>query len=78
MLGYDLGLIEKVSSNVDIPVIASGEQGKLSTYDRSSKTSRCFCRCCCKYFHFTELTSAGAKAALQEAGIPVRKNYIGG
>lgn len=26
-------------------------------------------------FHFTEQTPAGAKAALQAAGIPVRRNY---
>jgi len=27
-------------------------------------------------FHFTEQTPAGAKAAMQAAGIPVRQNYI--
>lgn len=26
-------------------------------------------------FHFTEQTPAGAKAALQAAGIPVRRNF---
>jgi cyclase len=28
-------------------------------------------------FHFTELTPAGAKAAMQLAGIPVRRNFVG-
>ena len=27
-------------------------------------------------FHFTEQTPAGAKAAMQAAGIPVRQNFI--
>ena len=28
-------------------------------------------------FHFTELTPAGAKAALAAAGVPVRPNFTG-
>jgi cyclase len=29
-------------------------------------------------FHFTEQTPAGAKNAMQSAGIPVRRNFTGG
>jgi cyclase len=28
-------------------------------------------------FHFTEQTPAGAKLAMQAAGIPVRRNFVG-
>ncbi len=78
MLGYDLGLIEKVSSNVDIPVIASGGAGSYQHMIEAVKQAGASAVAAASIFHFTELTPAGAKAALQEAGIPVRKNYIGG
>lgn len=78
MLGYDLGLIEKVSSNVDIPVIASGGAGSYQHMIEAVKQAGASAVAAASIFHFTELTPAGAKAALQEAGIPVRKNYNGG
>ena len=78
MLGYDLSLIEKVASNVDIPVIASGGAGSYQHMVDAIKEAGASAVAAASIFHFTELTPAGAKAALQQAGIPVRKNYIGG
>ena len=78
MLGYDLSLIEKVASNVDIPVIASGGAGSYQHMIDAIKEAGASAVAAASIFHFTELTPAGAKAALQQAGIPVRKNYIGG
>lgn len=77
MLGYDLGLIEKVSSNVDIPVIASGGAGSYQHMIEAVKQAGASAVAAASIFHFTELTPAGAKSALQAAGIPVRKNYTG-
>lgn len=78
MLGYDLALIEKVASNVDIPVIASGGAGSYQHMVDAIKEAGASAVAAASIFHFTELTPAGAKAALEKAGIPVRKNYLGG
>ncbi|MBK9502058.1 MAG: imidazole glycerol phosphate synthase subunit HisF [Leptospiraceae bacterium] len=78
MLGYDLDLIEKVTSVVDIPVIASGGAGNYQHMIDAIKQAGASAVAAASIFHFTESTPSGAKAALQSAGIPVRKNYIGG
>jgi cyclase len=61
MQGYDLALIERVASAVPIPVIASGGAGS--------------------YQHMVDAVvragaSAGAKQALHDAGVPVRRNFV--
>ncbi len=73
MAGYDLELIKLISSEVRIPVIASGGAGcyedmyKAITYGGASAVAAAC------IFHFTEQTPLEAKHYLSERGIPVRK-----
>jgi len=76
--GYDLALIEAVASAVKIPVIASGGAGTYEHMVDAVKQAGASAVAAASIFHFTEQTPAGAKAAMQEAGIPVRKNFVGG
>jgi cyclase len=75
MEGYDLRLIEAVASAVDIPVIASGGAGSYQHMVEAVATAGASAVAAASIFHFTEQTPAGAKQALSEAGIPVRKHF---
>ena len=74
--GYDLALIEMVSSAVNIPVIASGGAGHYQHMVDAVKQAGASAVAAASMFHFTEQTPAGAKAAMQAASIPVRRNFI--
>jgi imidazole glycerol-phosphate synthase subunit HisF len=76
MLGYDLALIETVVSAVQIPVIASGGAGNYQHMVDAVNQAGASAVAAASIFHFTEQTPAGAKAAMQAAGIPVRQNYV--
>jgi imidazole glycerol-phosphate synthase subunit HisF len=73
MLGYDLSLIEAVTSAVDIPVIASGGAGDYLHMIAAVKEAGASAVAAASMFHFTEQTPLGAKQALERAGIPVRR-----
>lgn len=75
MEGYDLDLIASVAAAVSVPVIASGGAG---TYQHMVEAIRAGASAvaAASMFHFTEQTPAGAKRALDAAGIPVRKNFV--
>ncbi len=75
--GYDLALIESVVSAVKIPVIASGGAGNYQHMVDAVKIAGASAVAAASIFHFTEQTPAGAKAAMQAAGIPVRRNFVG-
>jgi len=74
MLGYDLELIEQVAESVDIPVIASGGAGNYQHMIDAIKEGGASAVAAASIFHFTQMTPAGAKTAMAEAGIPVRQN----
>lgn len=76
MLGYDLVLVEQVAKSVNIPVIASGGAGNYQHMVDVVKQSGASAVAAASIFHFTEQTPAGAKSALQAAGIPVRRNFL--
>ncbi|MEO8313279.1 MAG: imidazole glycerol phosphate synthase cyclase subunit [Pseudomonadota bacterium] len=76
MSGYDLALVERVTSCVDIPVIASGGAGNYQHMVDVIKQGGASAVAAASMFHFTEQTPAGAKKALQTAGIPVRQAFI--
>lgn len=75
MQGYDLNLIQQVVSCVDIPVIASGGAGTYQHMIEAINQAGASAVAAASMFHFTEQTPAGAKQALQSAGIPVRRNF---
>ncbi|MEW9902620.1 imidazole glycerol phosphate synthase subunit HisF [Pseudomonas putida] len=75
--GYDLALVERIVRAVDIPVIASGGAGSYQHMIDVVQQAGASAVAAASIFHFTELTPAGAKAAMQAAGIPVRRNFVG-
>ncbi len=75
MEGYDLALIEAVASAVKIPVIASGGAGNYEHMVGAVTQSGASAVAAASMFHFTEQTPAGAKEALSQAGVPVRREY---
>jgi imidazole glycerol-phosphate synthase subunit HisF len=75
MQGYDLELVASVARAVKIPVIASGGAGHYEHMRQAIQEAGASAVAAASMFHFTEQTPAEAKAALQAAGIPVRRNY---
>jgi cyclase len=75
MQGYDLGLVEAVAKAVNIPVIASGGAGNYQHMVAAVKQAGASAVAAASIFHFTEQTPAGAKAALADAGVPVRRTF---
>jgi cyclase len=77
MNGYDLKLISTVVSSVSIPVIASGGAGNYHHMVQAIVEAGASAVAAASMFHFTEQTPAGAKDALQQAGVSIRKNFRG-
>lgn len=75
MQGYDLPLIEAVTSAVKIPVIASGGAGHYGHMVDAVLQAGASAVAAASIFHYTEQTPAGAKAALAQAGIPIRQTF---
>lgn len=73
--GYDLGLIEAVVNAVNIPVIASGGAGNYQDMINAVKIAGASAVAAASMFHFTEQTPAGAKKAMEQAGITVRQPF---
>lgn len=76
MQGYDLSLVQQISSSVDLPVIASGGAGNYQHMIDVIQLAGASAVAAASMFHFTEQTPAGAKRALQMVGIPVRQNFV--
>lgn len=74
--GYDLALIEAVAQSVNIPVIASGGAGNYQHMVDAVKFAGASAVAAASIFHFTELTPAGAKAAMEASGISVRRKFV--
>jgi len=70
--GYDLDLTEKVSSQINIPVIASGGVGKLEHLYEGFKIGKASAALAASIFHFGEYSILDAKRYLDSKGIPVR------
>jgi len=77
MTGYDVDLVARVVQAVAVPVIASGGAGNYRDMIEVVQQAGASAVACASIFHFTEQTPAGAKAAMQAAGIPVRRNFVG-
>lgn len=75
MTGYDLDIIKLVSSSVNIPVIASGGAGNYQHMIEAVNFAGASAVSASSIFQFTEYTPFGAKTAMLDAGIAVRKNY---
>ncbi len=74
MSGYDLEMIEKIRSNVSLPIIASGGAGSYQDmFDAFTKDISAVSAS--SIFSFTELTPTGAKKFLKKKKIDVRDGY---
>jgi imidazole glycerol-phosphate synthase subunit HisF len=70
--GYDIALLKAVSDAVRIPVIASGGAGKAADFAPAVLEGGASAVLAASIFHFGEVSLAQARAALAEAGAPVR------
>ncbi|MDC3257578.1 imidazole glycerol phosphate synthase subunit HisF [Candidatus Pelagibacter sp.] len=71
-VGYDLDLMSKISSNVNIPVIASGGVGNLDHLVDGIKLGKASAVLAASIFHYGKHTIKEAKEYLDLKGIPVR------
>ena len=69
--GFDLPLIEAVRAQVSVPVIASGGAGRAADFPPAILAGA-DAVLAASVFHFGEVSIAEVKAALAEAGLPVR------
>jgi len=70
--GYDLELTEKISSSVDIPVIASGGAGTPRHFYEVFKNTQASAALAASIFHYGEYSIKDVKRYLKEKGIEVR------
>lgn len=72
MTGYDLDLLQRVTSAVRVPVIASGGAGCFEDMRCAVVEAGASAVAAASMFHFTDQTPMEAKRYLALAGIPVR------
>jgi cyclase len=70
--GYDLGLLEAVTSAVRVPVIASGGAGGAGHMFAALTTGGAEAALAASIFHFGEVSIAGVKTELARRGLEVR------
>ena len=71
-VGYDIDLISKISSKVNIPVIASGGVGNLDHLVDGIKLGNASAVLAASIFHYGKYSVKQAKEYLKSKGIPVR------
>ena len=71
-IGYDIPLLQAITSAVNIPVIASGGAGHVDHLAPAVLEGGANAVLAASIFHFGEATIADARAALNTAGAPVR------
>ena len=71
-VGYDIDLMSKISSKVNIPVIASGGAGNLDHLVDGIKLGNASAVLAASIFHYGKYSVKQAKEYLDSKGIPVR------
>ena len=71
-VGYDIDLISKISTKVNIPLIASGGVGKLEDLAEGIKLGNANAVLAASIFHYGKYSVREAKEYLNSKGIPVR------
>ena len=71
-VGYDIELMSKISSKVNIPVIASGGVGNLNHLVEGIKLGKASAVLAASIFHYGKHSIKEAKEYLDSKGIPVR------
>lgn len=75
--GYDLALTRMISDAVPVPVVASGGVGGVADLVSGVRDGHASAVLAASIFHFGEVTVAQARAALADAGLPVREVFYG-
>ena len=70
--GFDLDLLKDASTNLNIPIIASGGIGKLSHFYDGVKKGGADALLAASVFHFGEIKISEVKEYLKNEGIRVR------
>ena len=71
-VGYDIDLINKISSTINIPLIASGGVGNLDHLVDGIKLGKASAVLAASIFHYGKYSVKEAKQYLDSKGIPVR------
>ena len=71
-VGYDIELMSKISSKVNIPLIASGGVGNLDHLVEGIKSGKASAVLAASIFHYGKYSVKEAKQYLESKGIPVR------
>ena len=71
-VGYDIDLMSKISSKVNIPLIASGGVGNLDHLVEGIKSGKASAVLAASIFHYGKYSVKEAKQYLESKGIPVR------
>jgi len=71
-LGYDIELMSKISSKINIPLIASGGVGNLDHLAEGIKSGKASAVLAASIFHYGKYSVKEAKQYLESKGIPVR------
>ena len=71
-IGYDIELMKKISSIVNIPLIASGGVGNLDHLAEGIKAGNASAVLAASIFHYGKHSVIEAKEYLNSKGIPVR------
>lgn len=70
--GFDIKLTDKITSSVNIPVIASGGAGKVEDFYRVFTQTQAQAALAASIFHYQELTVKQVKEYLNNKGVGVR------
>ena len=70
--GFDLSLTKKISSNVSVPIIASGGAGKLEDFVNGFKIGGASGLLAASVFHFGKYKINEVKERLKNEGLPAR------
>lgn len=73
--GYDLEMTRAVAEAVTLPVIASGGCGCPEHVVEVLTRGKADAALAASIFHYRQYTIAETKAALEEAGVPVRRAF---
>jgi cyclase len=74
--GFDNDLLAAVSGAVGIPVIASGGAGALEHFPEAVQSGRADAVLAASVFHDGVYSIGEVKAAMAEAGVPVRHSTV--
>lgn len=72
MEGYDLAMLERIASEVPVPVIACGGAGNFRHLAEAFENTKVSGAACASLFHFGDNNPIRARSYLRNQGIPMR------